>query len=361
MHSNFIQLMKNFLFLSFFSVFLFSCSNSDSISGTNNPIGVLKVQTYSVGNINFTNAKCVGIVTLGESAIQSTGICWSTSPNPTISGLHTTETLSSGSTSFISTLSPLTANTTYYIRAYAIDNSGTVYGAQLSFKTLNILFTSGGGVSDIDGATYGSVVLNGKEWMKKNLDVSKYKNGDAIPQVTDVTQWEALTTGAWCYYENDTANGPIYGKLYNWYAITDPRGLAPAGWRIPTDTEWSDLATFLGGDVVAGIKLKEDSTTPTWDVTTNYATNQSGFTAVPAGTGYLNYHLPAPVVPAAPAPTLADLFKGKTKVTYWWSATTTGNTASDLVWSRNVNSSSDQLVRSGVIKSSALSVRCIKI
>jgi hypothetical protein len=330
MHSNFIQLMKNFLFLSFFSVFLFSCSNSDSISGTNNPIGVLKVQTYSVGNINFTNAKCVGIVTLGESAIQSTGICWSTSPNPTISGLHTTETLSSGSTSFISTLSPLTANTTYYIRAYAIDNSGTVYGAQLSFKTLNILFTSGGGVSDIDGATYGSVVLNGKEWMKKNLDVSKYKNGDAIPQVTDVTQWEALTTGAWCYYENDTANGPIYGKLYNWYAITDPRGLAPAGWRIPTDTEWSDLATFLGGDAVAGI-------------------------------GYLNYHLPAPVVPAAPAPTLADLFKGKTKVTYWWSATTTGSTAADLVWSRNVNSSSDQLVRSGVIKSSALSVRCIKI
>ncbi|MFZ4105044.1 fibrobacter succinogenes major paralogous domain-containing protein [Flavobacterium sp.] len=352
--------MKNFLLLSILSVFLFSCSKSDSVSGTNSSIGELNVQTYSIEKINFTNAKCVGIVTYGQNAVSAAGICWSTSPNPTISGLHTTEIVSATSTSFTSTLSPLSANTTYYARAYATDSKGTVYGTQISFKTLNILFTSGGGVTDIDGENYGSVKLNGKEWMKKNLDVSKYKNGDDIPQITDVTQWDALTTGAWCYYENDTANGPIYGKLYNWYAITDPRGLAPAGWHIPTDTEWSELATFLGGESEAGRKLKENSTISTWDVTTNYATNQSGFTATPAGTGYLNYHLPAPVVPAAPAPTLADLFKGKTKVTYWWSATTTGSTASDLVWTRNVNSSTDQLVRSGAIKSSGLSVRCVK-
>lgn len=352
--------MKNFLYLSFLSLFLFSCSKSDSVSGTNSSIGLLKVQTYSVENINFTNANCVGIVTYGPNAVSAAGICWSTSPNPTISGLHTTEVVSVTSTSFTSTLSPLSANTTYYARAYATDSNGTVYGTQISFNTLNILYTSGGGVTDIDGGHYDSVKLNGVEWMKKNLEVTKYKNGDDIPQVTDVTQWEALTTGAWCYYENDTANGPIYGKLYNWYAITDPRGLAPAGWHIPTDTEWSNLATFLGGENGAGSKLKENSTTSTWDVTTNYATNQSGFTAVPAGTGYLNYHLPAPVVPPAPAPALADLFKGKTKVTYWWSATTTGSTASDIVWSRNVNSSTDQLVRSGAIKSSGLSVRCVK-
>lgn len=352
--------MKNFLYLSFLSLFLFSCSKSDSVSGTNSSIGLLKVQTYSVENINFTNAKCVGVVTYGQNAVSAAGICWSTSPNPTVSGLHTTEVVSVTATSFTSTLSPLSANTTYYARAYATDSNGTVYGTQISFNTLNILYTSGGGVTDIDGGHYDSVKLNGVEWMKKNLEVTKYKNGDDIPQVTDVTQWEALTTGAWCYYENDTANGPIYGKLYNWYAITDPRGLAPAEWHIPTDTEWSNLATFLGGENEAGSKLKENSTTSTWDVTTNYATNQSGFTAVPAGTGYLNYHLPAPVVPPAPAPALADLFKGKTKVTYWWSATTTGSTASDIVWSRNVNSSTDQLVRSGAIKSSGLSVRCVK-
>ena len=348
--------MKNFLFLSLFSVFLFSCSNSDSISGTNSSIGVLKVQTYSVENVNFTNAKCVGVLTYGESVVSAVGVCWSTSPNPTITGLHTTEALGSGSTSFISTLTPLSANTTYYVRAYATDINGTVYGSQISFNTLNILFTSGGGFTDVDGQAYSSVIINGKQWTKKNLDVSKYKNGDVIPQVTDPAVWATLTTGAWCYYENDTANGPIYGKLYNWYAVNDSRGLAPAGWHIPTDTEWSDLATFLGGESVAGRKLKEDSATPTWDVTTNYATNQSGFTAVPAGTGYLNYNLP----PAPAVPVLADLFKGKTKVTYWWSSISVGSTAADIVWTRNINSSSDQLVRSGIVKSSALSVRCVK-
>ena len=349
--------MKKFLFLSFLSVFLFSCSNSDSVSGTTTST-TLRVQTYSVDDINFTSAKLVGVVTYGESA-SKVGFCWGTSPNPVVSGLHN-EVVNPGSDSFTSVLSPLLANTTYYVRAYAIGTNGTVYGSQISFKTLNILFTIGGGLVDVDGTTYGSVVLNGKEWMNKNLEVSTYRNGDVIPQVTDLTQWVTSTTGAWCYYENDTANGPIYGKLYNWYAVHDSRGLAPAGWHIPTDTEWSDLATFLGGEIVAGSKLKEDSTTSTWDVSTNYATNQSGFTAVPAGTGYLNYHLAPPVVPAAPDPTLADLFKGKTKVTYWWSSTTTGSAASDIVWSRNVNSSSNQLVRNGVIKSSALSVRCVK-
>ena len=348
--------MKNFLFLSLLSVFLFSCSNSDSITGTSSAIEVLKVQTYSVENVNFTNAKCVGILTYGENAVSAAGVCWSTSPNPTISGLHTTEALSSGSTSFISTLTPLSANTTYYVRAYATDTNGTVYGSQISFSTLNVLFTSGGGLTDVDGQAYSSVIINGKQWMKQNLDVSKYKNGDVIPEVTDPAVWTTLTTGAWCYYENDTANGPVYGKLYNWYAVNDIRGLAPAGWHIATDTEWSDLTTFLGGDSVAGRKLKEDSATSTWDVTTNFATNQSGFTAVPGGTGYLNYNLP----PAPAVPVLADLFNGKTKVTYWWSSIAVGSTAADIVWTRNINSSTDQLIRSGIVKSSALSVRCVK-
>jgi uncharacterized protein (TIGR02145 family) len=339
--------MRNFFYLSFLSLFLFSCSKSDD-SGTNGSIEVLKAQTYSVLDINFTNAKCVAVITVGQNPLLATGVCWSTAPNPTISSAHTTEVLPLVSGNFTSTLSPLTANTTYYVRAYAKDVNGTVYGTQLTFSTLNILYTNGGGVTDIDNEAYASIKLNGKEWMKKNLDVAKYKNGDIIPQVTDATQWDALTTGAWCYYENDTANGPIYGKLYNWYAINDPRGLAPAGWHIPTDTEWSDLATFLGGENIAGRKLKEDSATY-WETTTNYATNQSGFTALPSGTGYLNYH-------TIPTPTLADLFTGKSKVTYWWS--TTAN--ADLVWTRNVNSLSDQLVRNGSLKKSALSVRCVK-
>ena len=96
-----------------------------------------------------------------------------------------------------------------------------------------------------------------QSWMTKNLDVDKYRNGDRIPKVTDPTAWGLLTTGAYCYYNNDsTTYAATYGKLYNWYAINDPRGLAPKGWHVPTEFEWSTLSSCLGGDVVAGSKMK---------------------------------------------------------------------------------------------------------
>ena len=77
-----------------------------------------------------------------------------------------------------------------------------------------------------------TVTIGKQTWMKKNLDVSRYRNGDVIPEVADLSTWVNLTTGAWCYYENKSDNGTTYGKLYNWYAVNDPRGLAPAGWHI---------------------------------------------------------------------------------------------------------------------------------
>lgn len=100
------------------------------------------------------------------------------------------------------------------------------------------------------------ILIGNQTWTKKNLDVATYRNGDAIPQVQDST-WETLTTGAWCYYENNTDNGTTYGKLYNWYAVNDPRGLAPNGYHIPTDAEWTTLSTYLGGDSIAGNKMME--------------------------------------------------------------------------------------------------------
>ncbi|HRH49371.1 MAG TPA: fibrobacter succinogenes major paralogous domain-containing protein [Panacibacter sp.] len=121
-------------------------------------------------------------------------------------------------------------------------------------------------------------------WMTKNLDVSHYRNGDPIPQVTDPIAWAALTTGAWCYYP---AAGAIYGKLYNWYAVNDPRGLAPAGWHVPSDAEWTTLTTFLGGEAVAGGKMKETGTTH-WTSPNYGATNSSGFTGLPGGFCYID-------------------------------------------------------------------------
>lgn len=136
-------------------------------------------------------------------------------------------------------------------------------------------------VIDIDGNSYNLSQIGNKIWTTRNLEVTKYKNGDPIPQVTDPIQWSNLTTGAWCYYSNNSSQGATYGKLYNWYAVNDPRGLAPSGTHIPTDAEWTELTSFLGGETVAGGKMK--STSNLWNLPNLGATNQSGFTALPSG------------------------------------------------------------------------------
>jgi|SRR5690606_15915364 len=136
-------------------------------------------------------------------------------------------------------------------------------------------------LEDIDGNTYSVVQICNQKWMAENLNVSKYRNGDIIPQVQDSTQWTNLTTGAWCYYENNTTSG----KLYNWYAANDPRGLAPEGWKIPTNENWNELVNCLGGEEIAGGKLKSVGTIEDgdglWYEPNIGATNESGFNALP--------------------------------------------------------------------------------
>ena len=101
------------------------------------------------------------------------------------------------------------------------------------------------------------IKIGDQTWTSKNLDVSTYRNGDVIPQVQSEEEWAKLTTGAWCYYENESDNGTTYGKLYNWYAVNDPRGLAPKGFHIPSDAEWTILTENLG--YKAGTKMKSTS------------------------------------------------------------------------------------------------------
>lgn len=129
------------------------------------------------------------------------------------------------------------------------------------------------------------ITIGTQEWTVCNLDVTTYSNGDPIPQVTDATTWDNLTTGAWCYYDNDPLNGPTYGKLYNGYAVNDPRGLAPIGYHIPTDAEWTTLANTVNALVPIGNvggKMKETGLCH-WDSPNTDATNLSGFTALPGG------------------------------------------------------------------------------
>ena len=185
-----------------------------------------------------------------------------------------------------------------------------------------------------------TIVIGTQQWMEKNLEVVTYRNGDIIPQVTDATTWAGLTTGAWCYYNNDVANGAIYGKLYNWYAVNDSRGLAPQGWHVPTDTEWTTLTDKLGGATsVAGGKMKSVGTTK-WTTPNTSATNESGFSGLPAG--YCDDTGP---------------FFNIGNYGFWWSSSVYD---SSKAWSRVMSSNLGTVTNPFNIKAGGFSVRCLR-
>ena len=196
--------------------------------------------------------------------------------------------------------------------------------------------TLGAGVTDIDGNTYNTVIIGAQEWQKENLNVSKYSDGTIIPQVTDPVAWANLTTGAWCYYNNDAANGAIYGKLYNWYAVAgiydaaslaNPllrKQLAPIGWHVPSDTEWTTLIQFIDPNayatnnstgaqsLTAGIKMKEAGNNHWFYQPGVTTTNESGFTGLPGGQRGLIW---------LPDGSLAGSFDYNSRNGMWWSST----------------------------------------
>jgi uncharacterized protein (TIGR02145 family) len=137
-------------------------------------------------------------------------------------------------------------------------------------------------VSDIDGNVYNILEIGSQWWMAENLKVTHYRNGDPIPNVVDKTDWNDLSSGAYCSYDNDDGNIAIYGLLYNWYAVDDSRIIAPEGWHVPSRAEWQILIDYLGGSNNAGGKMKESGTTH-WRSPNTGATNESGFSALPGG------------------------------------------------------------------------------
>jgi uncharacterized protein (TIGR02145 family) len=179
--------------------------------------------------------------------------------------------------SYVSYITDLEPNTTYYARAYATNSKGTAYGNAISFKTLQH-----GSVTDFDGNTYQTGIINGKEWMFQNLKVTHYRNGDLIQMITDNNTWIGLTSGAYCDYNNEANNANTYGHMYNWYSVDDSRGLCPSGWHIPSESEYASLISFLGGTNLAGGKMKEVGTTH-WNSPNTGATDEVGFKALPAG------------------------------------------------------------------------------
>jgi uncharacterized protein (TIGR02145 family) len=291
--------------------------------------------TATSSSITNTTATLGGNVTIdGGAAVTARGICWSTNANPTIA-LATKTLNGTGAGSFTSNITGLTANTTYYVRAYATNSLGTSYGNQQIFTTSNTNSTS------LPNITIGSQV-----WTTQNLSEARYRNGDVIPQVTVASQWNSLTTGAWCWYNNDSATyAATYGRLYNWYAVNDSRGLCPTGWHVPTAAEWLTLYTTLGSSS-AGIYMKSaryiSPNTPIWDQGdgTNTGTNLSGFTGLPGG--------------------ILDNYNGYMRMGYggyWWSSTETDETQANSV---NLGNDRPNLAFAALDKVVGMSVRCIR-
>jgi len=202
---------------------------------------------------------------------------------------------------------------------------------------------TGGGTKDEEPpnkTTLSNEVAIGEQvWMTQNLDVDKFRNGEVIPEAKTEGQWKAYGEAgeaAWCYYNNDSANGLIYGKLYNWYAVSDSRGLAPVGYHIPSDAEWTVLTDYLGGEEKAGAKMKSKQG---WAEDGN-GTNSSGFSGLPGGGRYDD-----------------GAFYNVGKYGTWWSCTKYSTFGA---WFRFLDYYTGNVYRDDDIEEEGFSVRCLR-
>ena len=230
---NFVPLVMVFYLLS-------ACDKKETI------VSIPEVSTVEVTNLYQNTGKSGGIITSdGGSEIISRGVCWSTSPNPTIADRKTSD--GTGTGAFTSTLSGISPDSTYYVRAYAVNIAGTAYGKEVASQ-----------LTDIDGNKYTEVKIGNQTWMVENLRTTRYRTGEGITNNKSNLSWSTATYGAWCDYNNDEANGLKYGKLYNWSAVNDSRNLAPVGWHVATNADWAALVASQGGEGAAASKLKDN-------------------------------------------------------------------------------------------------------
>jgi len=311
-------------------------SYGNEISFKTSPV-LPTVTTTAISDITQTTASSGGNVTSdGGSSITARGVCWSTSASPTTADNKTAN--GTGSGSFTSAITGLTSGASYYVRAYATNNVGTVYGAEMSFTTYNV-----DAITDINNNYYKIVTIGTQTWMAENLKTTKYRNGDLIGTTTPATlniESENTPKYQWAYAGNEN-NVSTYGRLYTWYAVTDIRNVCPIGWHVPSDAEWTTLTNFLGGESVSGGKLKETGISHWYSPNTG-ATNETGFTALPGGLRY----------------TLSGTFDSIGTLGYWWSSTESPSTyALDRrMFYNNVN-----VLRSNYVgERGGFSVRCLK-
>lgn len=318
--------MKKLCFLLLLT--LFSCQKDPITSDATEPT----IITSAVTGIGTTSAVSGGIVTKdGNADIIEKGVCWGTSPKPTITNSHTND--GKGSSTYTSVLSNLVENTTYYVRSYATNSAGTGYGADITFTTLKLTC---GEIITYNGKTYNTVKIGVQCWFRENLNVGTRINGNQNQTNNNVIEKH-------CYNDEDI-NCEFYGGLYQWDEMmkfaNDPQGICPNGWHVPSKEDFSSLSTYLGGDSISGGKIKESGPN-NWASPNVGATNSSGFTAL--GTGKHS----------------TEGFDGIMLFAYLWSSTP-DNSNSNYSWSITPYSAGKDLYVGFGNKNNSFSIRCVK-
>jgi uncharacterized protein (TIGR02145 family) len=297
--------------------------------------------TTNVTSITTTSAISGGAITAdGGASVTARGVCWSTSQNPTISNNKTTD--GNGEGLFISNITGLLTYTTYYVRAYATNSVGTAYGNEVSF-------TTGAFTDDRDGTVYKTVKIGNQTWMAENLKYLPSVTGPSIESKTIPYHYVYGYDGTNVADAKATSNYSTYGVLYNWSAAMNGevsssanpsgvQGVCPTGWHLPSDAEWTQLTDYLGGESIAGGKLKEAGTAH-WISPNTDATNETGFTALAAGW------------------TASGKFQAFGKFSSWWSSS---EESAERARDRIVETYSGSVFRGSYNKDNSSSLRCIK-
>lgn len=325
--------MKKIFTLILAIVLLYSCSTSSDGNGNSTTNVIPLAPTSLMGTANTTEIN----LSWTDNSTNETGF---KIERKTGTGIYAVVGTTATDITTFSDIGLAPSNSyTYRVYAYNAVGNSLTYSNEINITT-----------NFID---YPDVTIGNQIWLNFNLDVTTYRDGTPIPQVTDPTAWESLTTGAWCYYNNDSANGTTYGKLYNWFAVagihdTNPstpnKILAPTGWHVPSDTEWTNLINYLGGNSFAGGKMKEAGTIH-WFNNNPDSSNISGFTALPGGNRSVSQ----------------GNFGQMNTNGYWWSSTEQ-TLNSGYSWYREISSVGLDIAGNGNYnqKSNGLSVRCIK-
>jgi uncharacterized protein (TIGR02145 family) len=319
-------------------------SSFTTVADTNLPFVItapvythMKTPPRAGGNIMFE----------GSSKVIECGIYFGLSPNPEIAG--TEYQIGKNSGLFSDLIPGLNSGSTYYVKAYATNGSGTVFGSEVSFTTGQV--SEYQFINDIEGNKYYVINLGDQQWMAENLRSTKFSDGSLIPNVTDDYTWETMNTPAYCWYDNNSLIKSTYGALYNWYttdtASNGYKNICPSGWHVPDDKDWATLTTYLGGEAVAGIKLKETGDYYWSSFTSDMGDNSSDFSALAGG---MRFDRPTGKLDGSSTP---FFYTGATAM--WW-----GNNSVSGLNGLAVGYNQSNVFKFPLQKNEGHSIRCVK-